>query len=227
MTITLEQLRTQSRQRADMENSKFVSDSELTSYINNSIAELHDILAESYGSEYFVKNDTIDVSSGTSSYDLPTDFYELKGVDVKLDNQTYINMRPFNFNERNRFGDFSFWDLAGITNIRYRLVGNQLMVSPVPDRNATIRIWYVPVATKLVNDADTLDDFNAYSEYVIVDAAIKMMQKEESDVSVLAAQKMALEKRIRDKSQNRDAASPDSITDIYAENDDYYWKNGG
>lgn len=227
MTITLAQLRTQSRQRADMVNSQFVSDSELNSYINNSIAELHDLLAEAYGSEYFVKSGTISIVAGTNEYDLPADFYQLKGVDMALDNQEYINIRPFNFNERNRLSNFNVWGPAGFTNVRYRLVGNKIMFSPDPDRDATCRLWYVPLATVLVADGDTLNDFNAYSEYVIVDAAIKMMQKEESDVNVLMAQKQMLEKRIRDKAANRDSANPDSITDIYAENDDYFWRNGG
>lgn len=226
MTITLAELRTQSRQRADMENSNFVSDTELNSYINNSIAELHDIMAEAYGSDYFVTTDTFSVVSGTDTYALPTDFYILKGVDLQLDNQDFITVKPFNFNERNRYSELGVWDLAGVTNVRYRIIGNNIVFNPVPDRNVTIKLWYVPVATKLVADGDTLDDFNAFSEYVIVDAAIKMMQKEESDVSVLAAQKMALEKRIRDRAQIRDAGSPKSISDIYAEGDDFYWRYG-
>ncbi len=55
MAITLTELKAESRQRADMENSNLVSDTELTTYINKSIAELHDLLSEAYGSEYFVK----------------------------------------------------------------------------------------------------------------------------------------------------------------------------
>lgn len=226
MAINLAELRLQARQRADMENSNFVQDSELTNYINNSIAELHDILAEAHGSEYFVINTETAVTSGSETIDLPADFYMLKGVDIKIDNQDFISLRPFNFNERNRYSELGVWDLAGITNVRYRIVGDDLRFTPRPDRNATVRLWYVPLATKLVNDTDELNDFNAFSEYVIVDAAIKMMQKEESDVSVLLAQKTMLEKRIRDRSQVRDAASPASITDIYAEGDDFYWRNG-
>jgi len=57
-------------------------------------------------------------------------------------------------------------------------------------------------------------------------AAIKMLQKEESDVTVLFAQKQALTKRIRDKSAQRDAAQADTVTDIYAESDDFYWRRG-
>lgn len=226
MSITLAELRLQARQRADMENSNFVQDSELTSFINNSIAELHDIITEAYESEYNVLSTELPVIDGEDSIDLPSDFYLLKGVDIKIDNQDYISLRPFNFNERNRYSELGVWDLAGITNVRYRLVGDTLRFTPRPDRTATVRIWYVPVATKLVNDTDSLNDINAFSEYVIVDAAIKMMQKEESDVSVLMAQKMALEKRIRDRAKVRDAAAPPSIQDIYAEGDDFYWRNG-
>lgn len=226
MTITLAELRLQSRQRADMENSKLVSDSELASYINNSIAELHDILCEAYSSDYYVKTLSFNVVSGQDSYALPADFYILKGVDLRIDNQDFISVKPFNFNERNRYSELGVWDLAGVTNVRYRMIGNNIVFNPVPDRNVEIKLWYVPLATKLVNDTDTLDDLNAFSEYVIVDAAIKMMQKEESDVSVLLAQKQALEQRIRDRAQIRDAGSPQSISDIYAEGDDFYWRNG-
>ena len=43
-TITLAEMRTAARQYADQENSQFVSDAELTRIINNSIAELYDLL---------------------------------------------------------------------------------------------------------------------------------------------------------------------------------------
>jgi hypothetical protein len=209
-----------------MQNSNFVQDSELTNFINNSIAELHDILAEAYGSEYFVISTEFALSSQVQEYDLPDDFYILKGLDLKITNQDFITVGPFNFNERNRYSELGVWDLAGVTNVRYRIVGQKLLFIPKPDRNATAKLWYVPLATKLVNDTDELNDFNAFSEYVIVDAAIKMMQKEESDVTVLMAQKQALEKRIRDRAAVRDAAGPESISDIYAEGDDFYWRKG-
>lgn len=225
MAITLAELRAQSRQRADMENSNFVKDSELNSYINNSIAELHDILSEAYGSEYFVKSTDLNIVANQADIALPADFYELKGVDIKIDSDEFITVRPFNFNERNNFTNFGTWSFYKNSNVRYRLVGNNLKLTPTPDATGIIRLWYVPVATKLVLDSDSLNDFNAYSEYVIVDAAIKMMQKEESDVSVLFAQKQALIDRIRGKAAQRDAGSSGSVTDIYADNYDfYYWR---
>ena len=226
MAITLLEIRTQARQRADMENSKFVSDSELNSYVNNSIAELHDLLCEANGSDYYVTSVETALADGSTTMDLPEDFYILKGVDIKILNDEYITIKRFNFNERNRYNELGAWDLAGVSNVRYRIVGDKVHFSPEPDRNTTVRLWYVPVATKLVADADELKDLNAFSEYVIVDAAIKMMQKEESDVSVLYAQKQALEKRIRDSAQSRDSGSPQSIQDIYAEGVHVYSRDG-
>ena len=50
-----------------------------------------------------------------------------------------------------------------------------------------------------------------------------MLQKEESDITVLAAQKMALKRRIEEASQNRDASHGESISDVYAENNNFYF----
>jgi hypothetical protein len=214
--ISLAELRLQTRQRSDQEKSKLVKDSELTSYINSSIAELYDLLCEAYGSEYYTVESIGLFTDGTNfSYALPADLYELKGVDMRVANQDWTTLQQFNFNERNRYGDTGRW--TGIENIRYRLVGNNIRFNPLPDANTEYRLWYVPFPVQLINDTDTLDGLNSYQEYVIVDAAIKMMQKEESDVSVLMAQKMALQKRIVDKAANRNAAQSGTISDVYAE----------
>lgn len=228
MAITLSELRTACRQRADMENSNFITDSELNSYINSSIAELHDILVQSYGEDYYVKDITFTSTAQQEEYDLTTvitddDFYKLRGIDAKLNGDDWFTLQRFNFNERNRFQNFGVWDYLGITNVRYRLLGNKVRFSPAPDSEIQIRIWYIPVAEKLSADSDELRDFNQYSEYVITDACIKMLAKEESDASVFIAQKADLKRRIEEAANNRDAGANDSITDIYIENDDFFY----
>jgi hypothetical protein len=116
--------------------------------------------------------------------------------------------------------------VLGYTNTRYRLVGDRIKFSPIPDAGASYRIWYVPTSPRLTNDSDTLEQLNGYAEYIIVDAAIKCMQKEESDVRVLLAQKEALRRRITDKAAQRDAAQAPTIADIEAEDNEYYWRRG-
>jgi len=220
MSTTLGNLKTAARQRADMVNNNFVTDAELVTYINSSIAELHDLLVSCYGADYFTTSTTTATVSGTADYALPADFYKLKGVDIKMSDQFYT-VKPFNWNERNRNTDLS-WGLISGPSIRYRLVGSNLKLVPTPSSAHVMKIWYIPKATALVSDGDVFDDINQFSEYVITDAAIKMLQKEESDVSVLFAQKQALTARIQAMANNRDAEKPDSISDIHAENDDYW-----
>lgn len=228
MAIQLSEIRQRARQRADMENSNFVTDNELNFYINQSIAELHDILIQAYGEDYYVKSSTFQTVAGQEGYSLGSiitdnDFYKLRGVDAKLNSDDWFTLQRFNFNERNRFQNFGVWDFLGITNVRYRILGSEIRFVPLPDRDLDVRIWYVPKAATLVDDTDSYDDINGWIEYVIVDAAIKMLNKEESDVTVLMNEKMLLKDRIEKAANNRDAENPESVQDIYIENDDFFY----
>jgi hypothetical protein len=75
--------------------------------------------------------------------------------------------------------------------------------------------------TTLASDTDTVQGVSGWTEYIIVDAAIKMMQKEESDVSVLIAQKQALLARIEAMAHNRDAGMPSTVADAQSSNSFY------
>jgi hypothetical protein len=215
--MSLGELKTATRQRADMVNSTFVSDDELTSYINQSLYELYDLLIQKYGNDYFVANPYTFVTDGVSdSYTLPKNFYKLLGVDLSLSNSpdSFVTIKPFNFAERNRYAAPNFQSFYGITNLRYRLRGSKIWFTPIAEANQTMRIWYIPSMTVLADDSDVTDGVSGWTEYVIVDAAIKCMQKEESDVSVLALQKAALIQRIEAAAENRDAGFPKTISDV-------------
>ncbi len=229
MSITLLQLRTESRYRADMVNSDFVTDAELNTYINKSIAELHDIMVQAYGADYKISTATFDTVASQDAYAFSTiitanDFYKLQGIDIRLSSgSTWTTIRPFNFNERNRFQRYGVWDNLGLTNVRYRLVGSDLILAPTPTNSYPVKVWYIPVATQLVLDTDTFDDLNQWSEYVIVDAVMKMLMKQETDVTILMAEKIALKRRIEEVAQNRDAGKSESISDIYVEDEFLYY----
>lgn len=321
--MTLKQLRTAVRQRADQVHSQFVSDDELNGYVNESLYGLYDLLVTAYGADYYVTSAS-STTDGTDTLALPTDFYKLLGVDLLADGSgRYVSLQPFNFQERNR----ASVDLAGplYTKIRYRLRAGKLWLTPTPTSGQTVRVWYVPKLTPLVdpvfitvasvqaddsvevagygsitavasnpstpdefaigsNDAETAanlaaslnelsadiaatavgnvvsvtqeaavnasfewsssnatrlavsggsdptgplytgrnaptaaetvsDGISGWLEYVVVDAAIKCMQKEESDTRVLERQRQGLEKRINDSAANRDAGSPATVVD--------------
>lgn len=216
-TMQLSDLRTAIRQRADMENSQFIQDTELNSYINQSYFELYDLLVQKYGDNYYVQTPYTFVTDGSSQfYNLPTDFYKLLGVDLALSTSldSWVTLRTFNFSERNRYAVPNFQSFYGVTNLRYRLNGSKLWLTPIAAGGQTIQVWYVPKLTTLALDTDTMDGISGWTEYVIVDCVIKCLQKEESDVTVPMAQKAALIARIEAAAENRDAGSPARVSDV-------------
>jgi hypothetical protein len=67
--MQLSELKLEVRRRSDMENSQFVKDNELTTYINQSYVELYDLLISVY-EDYFVTDFTdkvLDIASVTGN----------------------------------------------------------------------------------------------------------------------------------------------------------------
>ena len=233
--LSLGQVRTMVRQRADMENSQFVSDSELNTYITQSQYELYDILITAY-EDYNVYQPILFTFNGNANqYPLPDGlttfmtqaggsitpppFYKLLGVDcgLALNNNAWVTLHKFEFIQRNRFVYPNVTStFLGVFNLRYRVTGNTIYFIPTPSGAQYARIWYIPRLITPLKDTDLLDGISGWTEYVIIDAAIKAMQKEESDVTVLALQKQAIIDRIQTAAQNRDAGSPDKISDTRA-----------
>jgi hypothetical protein len=210
---TLLQLRDQVRSRADMTNSEFVSDSELDQYINDSYKELYDLLVLKFD-DYFIADPLEFTISTGNTYDLPNDFYKLRGLDRKNGPNDYYELVPFNFHDRNKTG-ILFHD------VRYRILGLKLHITPIDSASGDYRMWYVPKLAKLVLGTDaTLPQVEPWEIYIVTDSAIKCLQKEESDVSVLYAQKTELTKRIEEAAENRDAGFPAQITNVYGRGDD-------
>jgi hypothetical protein len=218
-SVTLLSFRNQIRQRANMVNSTFVSDSELNGYINNSIAELYDILVQKYGNEYYATSSTFNLVSGTESYSLPATFFKMLGVDLLLAGNDYATLKPHMFSERNKYRQTILRGPYGGSFLRYRIQDNLIFFSPIPSTTDQIRLWFVPRPTTLSADGDTYDDINGWGEYIIVDGSIKCLQKEESDVSALMMQKQALVKRVEEAAGNRDAGFSYRIADTRKD----YW----
>lgn len=218
--VTLGYLIDNARLRADMVGSDFVADEELTAYVNASLSELHDLLISAYGDQYSVEQTTLNTAPNSDTVALPDDFYKLCGLDQPYGG-AYIALETFNFVDRNVY-QYGAAVLGYYGQYyRYRVIGSTLRLVPTPTSIITLRLWYVPVAPVLEDVDDTYDDVNGYGEYIIVDAAIKCLQKEESDVSVLMAQKMALMQRIERMRINRIVAEPQYVQDVTS-----YWPNG-
>ncbi len=232
---TVANIRLQAQQRCDRVNSNFITPQEWNSYINESYKELYDLLIQKFGNDYFIATPYTYTTSGTvdpvtkaSLYPLPTDFYKLMGAEVALNPQdpnSWVSLRKFEFIQRNLWNFPNVYTFYGITNLRYRLNGNNLMIVPIPSAGQTIRIWYAPRPNQLLNDTDLLDMVSGWEEYIISDVCIKAMAKEESSVDVFAAQKGALIKRIEEVAENRDVGEPETVSDSKRRN--FAWGDPG
>lgn len=215
-TIALSSLRLQSQQRADMENSSFVGPSEWNQNINNSWFELYDLLISAYGSEYYEKDppQTINVVSGTSKYALASDHYKTFGLDYVVSSTEKYPLNRYRMRDRNKKNSALYMNRAFIPDVEYRLRGSNIIIIPTPTTTCTLEHLYAPVATSMSADGDTIDGVNGWEEYIIVDAAIKALLKEESDVSVLMARKSELKRRLEEMAADRDIGEAQQATDV-------------
>lgn len=210
--VTLQFLRDQARARADMQQSGFVEDAELDAYINGSAQELYDLLTTKF-EDYYIADQQLSAVSPDFTVDVPANFYKLRGVDIKMSDGSWATAMPFTFQQRNALQNPLIFPLTEQTTIMYRLRGNKIQFLGFTGSPMTVRLWFVPTFTKLVAGTDVVDGVNGWEEYIIVDAAIKMMAKEESDPSVLLAQKAQMRERIENTAANRDAGAPERVTD--------------
>jgi hypothetical protein len=240
--LSLGQVRLMAKQRADMVGSQFVTDTEWNTYINQSYFELYDLLVTVF-EDYFVAEPVIITTDGSDSYDLPNGtnysgarpYYKLLGVDCgqsSAPSNAWITLKKFDFIKRNAYIYPNVTaTYLGVFNVQYRVMGSKIKFIPVPSSGQFMRLWYVPRMRWLLQDTDILEGISGWGEYVIVDAAIKAMQKEESDVSVLMAQKQMLKQRIEETASNRDAGAPDTISNTRGNtgygNNWGGWGNGG
>lgn len=183
--VTLLTMRTEARQRADQENSSFISDAELNGYLNKSARKLWDMLIDADAS-YKFSSATLTTTGLSDTLPLPTDFYKLLLLDYTSSGQR----RPLDkidFFERT----YGTTPVAGIQ----------------------LNLEYAPPFTDLVNDADTFDGINGWEEFVEIDAAIKCLNKEETDPGTLLLEKAEIVARI-EKMRRRDFANPERTRDV-------------
>lgn len=217
------------RQRADMVNSDFVTDAEILRYVNESISELYDMLIAVKGQEWYIRTHEFPTVADQADYEIdPThNFYLLLGVDADSNTDNPYPIRPYMLDERHDLTQGSRFLYSGqVPNMRYRLSGtvaadgtykHQISFIPTPTSVRTMKLLYVPHAPEftLANIAtDKWDGFNGWEEYVVVDSAIKCLEKEESSTVALERRKERLIGRIEGLASAHDDGFPERVADI-------------
>lgn len=221
--MSLAALRLLSQQKADRVGSNFVTLPEWNTYINQSYFALYDLLIQKYGDEYYVAEPLQVTTDGSgnialpdgSRYDNAPAFYKLLGVDLGLNsgNNAWITLKKYMFINRN---NYIYPQITanglGIAGFRYRMLGNNINCIPTPSAGQILRLWYIPRLVSLLRETDMCDGVSGWTEWIAIDAAIKALQKEESDTQALVLEREKVERRIEAAAENRDAGEPDVIS---------------
>lgn len=217
--VTLAELRSRAKARADMVGSSFVTDAEWNVYLNHAADELYDLLVVQYEDD-FAAELALSFPTGASDVDVSSEaeadsgapMLKLLSVGVTLGGR---------YSELQRYtrADRAVLRNATSGTPRYQLRGSILSFLPNLPAASTLAVEYVPQRAELISDADR--HLLGWDEFVVLGAAIKALGKEESDPSVLMAEKAALDRRIRETAPKRDLSpnNPSVVRDVYAEVD--------
>lgn len=211
-TRTLANLRADVCQEADIESADDRHPpANITRYINQGATELRDLLIESRGRSYFRSATplTITTVSGTSKYNLPTGFLRL--ISIRLQGSSGYSL--------DEFGPLDEPALRQAVSSRpthYELQPGTIELLPVPGAGNVFIVEYVAAHTDLVNDADVLEGYDGWEEYVVIFAARKIAKKDSEWelLHALDADKKALTARIRAAAPKRDAFRAQTVRDV-------------
>jgi hypothetical protein len=192
-TVTLAAMRTDVRQRTDQEGSTFVTDAELTVWINAGIAAAWQKFADMDPDRYVVTQD-ITTTANDSDYLLAADFMAIRTVQDVTASDFPIELLPMEASEEVGFHRHPFRRAS-----RYRIFGGgitgataSIRLLPVPHAGRTVRVLYVQAPPRLSADGDLYDGIVGLEDYPIEFAAVKVRAKAEEDPTphLLALQEM-------------------------------------
>jgi hypothetical protein len=213
-SMTLAEMIAQVRYRADMVDSQFCTDVEITSYLNQSLQSLYQKMVNSH-EDYFVSATPQAITTtAAETYPLSATFYKGLGVDIYRDGQ-WKELPRFGFRERNRQTQLM------VKPSFYRFSGANLWLIPTPEAGRSVRVWYVPRLTLLALVTDTVDMVShSWLEYAILDSAIKCLDKEETDTTSLKQERAIKLQEVKDECRDRDDGEPEHVTDVYVTEED-------
>ncbi len=207
------------RQRTNQENSTFVTDSELTEYLNQSIAELQVRLAIAEGQPHFRSSQDITVTAPTALYSLPADFWAVQEVTATL-GSVVMSLRPFMASERASLISASpLWPIWAA--VMYRIQAGNIEFRPATE-SFVANVYYHPTATRLSAGSDAWDGFNGYEMAPIYDVCATVAAKEETDPGFFIAQRDRIYALIAQAAAHRDMSSPERVQDVSS----FSWRDG-
>lgn len=218
---TLEDMIVDCRQRADMENSTFVTNDEITEILNQELAELYNHIWTNEDKPHYRNRIQyqVDGNAITSIQPLPFDFLAVQEVMAEW-NGMQFNILPFMAGEHAMYLNDNWLTFYGVP--KYRIQAGNIEIVPV-NQATLITLWYTPCLSRLVNPSDVFDGVNGWEVAAIYGTVAQMLLKEESDASTWLAMKDRVLAFVDAWAAKRDAANPERIQETVAYDDGIWY----
>lgn len=244
--VTLVELVGRARKRANQENSTFRSDTDVKRVLLTSVQRLRQRL-HTGGQEYERLTAEMDTIPGQALYNLPSDFNQLQtlmanrnAVQVgaivagvwnaeSSDAQDWVPLWPFELSE---LADLLNRTDGRADTARYRLRGTRpsvgeiapvvtptrkIEIRPTPRVAFTLRLDYLPTTLLDTSDTAPIEGLDGFEEIPVLEAAIYLLQEEESDTTALTTWLARELQRLDEATPQQDRNRPERVVDVYAQ----------
>ncbi len=204
-TRTLAQLRTSLLIRGSYENSADITAAVALEILNDAIEETYGICIAS-GDDYYVRlGSQFATVAGQASYALPTDFYELRKVEIQRDSVRWARLRPIALDA----ADMRATPVGYHRKYRYRLSTAGLTLDPVPQSVDQLRIYYVPLAPQLAIDSDQVTFDRPVEQKLVLHIALRdCYQRQDLATDAIDMKIAQLSKQLRTAADTHDDGEP-------------------
>lgn len=240
--VALSDLVTRVRRRADLENTTFVTDSEVEEEVEQSLGALYDLVIGVNGGGFWQQvTEANPTAAGTATYtplqtvgdQTEAQIYKVLAVEVQWDGE-WRKILPYQVGEELTREDLEGW--SHYSHIRYRRLlaartegpvnttnFTQIRFIPTPQAVHSYRVRYIPIPGdwSSLGSSYKFQGFSGWDEWVVCDAAAKFLEKGEKfkRADRLLARKAEAEQRIRWAVVTMDAESQGHIRDREAEHE--------
>ena len=224
--LSSQDLVAQVRSHADMQDSDFITDGEITNYLNLAYRTLYDIIIDT-NNDLFLDN--IIFRGQNYPMQLPQSFYKLRGLDVRYNNY-FISAKRVGFMSR-QHAQIDFvrpYDVNGVVDdIQYSLRANELKIFGTrTEQGDPFILWYLP-KPKTIAEGALLPA--GWERYLIYSACRDARVKEDSSTRDFEMQMRRARQDVEDYCMRRDFANNPMIQqsgDLEIEERYYGWSLG-
>lgn len=202
--LSSQDLVAQVRSHADIQDSDFVSDDEITRFLDLAYRTLYDIIIDA-NQDLFVES--LLFKGSNYPMQLPASFYKLRGLDVRYADY-FVQAKRVGFMTR-QHAQIDFirpYNISGIIDdVTYSLRANELkLFSTRAQSEQSLILWYIPKPKKIEDGAELP---SGWERYLIYSACRDCRVKEDSSTKDFERQMMRTRTDVEDFCMRRDWAN--------------------